>query len=338
MILMLRDLIKKAEQGDIEVQYELGRLYRSERLYRYAFHWLLEAAKQGHTASQSAVGEMFLLCRKETFGQDYTISQDVLNEMDNLAKETEQDDKTAFYRFFKIAEQEKINLEGLFENHIRKSWGVEELENILGIGVAPIPFDIKNREDILKIIRRVRVDEDKHDPYYCPRYSPYVDSYWDPDHWDFNDKEKSEKYYIEDLKKQIKEGSYSCQSSGGTDIILAIKEFMGGPACCCPIKYSGRCQVIMLVNKNIYEIPPHTSESSLNAKKYFKQFYDEIIFDAEKRLLTLSKCGRYEDYFVVELPGGFECRKVSMENEKIKLFVENFKKNYKKENANHSLC
>ena len=259
MILMLRDLIKKAEQGDIEVQYELGRLYRSERLYRYAFHWLLEAAKQGHTASQSAVGEMFLLRRKETFGQDYTISQDVLNEMDNLAKETEQDDKTAFYR-------------------------LEELENILGIGVAPIPFDIKNREDILKIIRRVRVDEDKHDPYYCPRYSPYVDSYWDPDHWDFNDKEKSEKYYIEDLKKQIKEGSYSCQSSGGTDIILAIKEFMGGPACCCPIKYSGRCQVIMLVNKNIYEIPPHTSESSLNAKKYFKQFYDEIIFDAEKRL------------------------------------------------------
>ena len=114
MILMLRDLIKKAEQGDIEVQYELGRLYRSERLYRYAFHWLLEAAKQGHTASQSAVGEMFLLCRKETFGQDYIISQDVWNEMDNLAKETEQDDKTAFYRFFKIAEQEKINLEGLF--------------------------------------------------------------------------------------------------------------------------------------------------------------------------------------------------------------------------------
>lgn len=107
MILMLRDLIKKAEQGDIEVQYELGRLYRSERLYRYAFHWLLEAAKQGHTASQSAVGEMFLLCRKETFGQDYIISQDVWNEMDNLAKETEQDDKTAFYRFFKIAEQEK---------------------------------------------------------------------------------------------------------------------------------------------------------------------------------------------------------------------------------------
>ena len=60
MILMLRDLIKKAEQGDIEVQYELGRLYRSERLYRYAFHWLLEAAKQGHSVIMTPTDHCYL--------------------------------------------------------------------------------------------------------------------------------------------------------------------------------------------------------------------------------------------------------------------------------------
>lgn len=39
----------------------------------------------------------------------------------------------------------------------------------------------------------------------------------------------------------------------------------------------------------------------------------------------------------MKIPGGFECKEVCMENEKIKLFVENFKKDYKKDDANHSL-
>ena len=55
---MLRDLIQKAEQGSTDAQYELGRLYRSEQLYKYAFHWFLKAAKQGHSEAQNAVVEM----------------------------------------------------------------------------------------------------------------------------------------------------------------------------------------------------------------------------------------------------------------------------------------
>ena len=51
---MLRDLIQKAEQGSTDAQYELGRLYRSEQLYKYAFHWLLKAVKQGHSGAQNA--------------------------------------------------------------------------------------------------------------------------------------------------------------------------------------------------------------------------------------------------------------------------------------------
>ena len=49
---MLRDLIQKAEQGSTDAQYELGRLYRSEQLYKYAFRWFLKAAKQGHPDAQ----------------------------------------------------------------------------------------------------------------------------------------------------------------------------------------------------------------------------------------------------------------------------------------------
>ena len=51
----------------------------------------------------------------------------------------------------------------------------------------------------------------------------------------------------------------------------------------------------------------------------------------KRRLRTLSECGRYEDYFVVTIPGKFEREKVGMKNEKIKLFVENFRKKYRKD-------
>lgn len=69
------DLTMKAESGDVNAQNELGRLFRAERLYKYAFHWFLRAAKQGDVASQKAVGEMFLLCRKKTDGQGLAVSQ-----------------------------------------------------------------------------------------------------------------------------------------------------------------------------------------------------------------------------------------------------------------------
>ena len=156
-----------------------------------------------------------------------------------------------------------------------------------------------------------------YDPYYCPRYNPDV--------FDFEMSSPSRQKYLEDLKRKIKE-----ESPG---IILATKEITYS------LEYSGKCQVLMLVNKNIYKIPPY----SQNADEYFKHFYNEmrkkdtdgdlidfIYRKRQGRLRTLSECGRYEDYFVVEIPGEFKCTDVSFGNKTIRQIVEHFKKRYMK--------
>lgn len=294
------DLTMKAESGDVNAQNELGRLFRAERLYKYAFHWFLRAAKQGDVASQKAVGEMFLLCRKKTDGQGLAVSQN--DELLHWAKQIQAGDKTAFHQFLKVAEQEKVDLEEEFDNrlgHVRKEWGIKELEDLLGL---------TGRDDSCC----------SYDPYYSPRYNP--------DAFDFEMSSPSRQKYLEDLKRKIKEDI--------PGIILATKEITYS------WEYSGKCQVLMLVNKNIYKIPPY----SQNAGEYFKRFYNEIrqenadrrdyicLIYREKhgRLRTLSECGRYEDYFVVEIPGAFHCTDVSFENKTIKQIVEHFKKRYMK--------
>lgn len=298
---MLLDLIQQAEQGNTDAQYELGRLYRSEQLYKYAFHWFLKAAKQGHSGAQNAVVEMLLLCRKKTSGQGHATSQNTMDKMLHPLKETRQTDKTTFYQILETAEQGKINLEEEFDNrlgHISKDWGIKELEAMLGL---------TGRGDSCC----------SYDPYYCPRYNPDV--------FDFEMSSPSRQKYLEDLKRKIKE-----ESPG---IILATKEITYS------LEYSGKCQVLMLVNKNIYKIPPY----SQNADEYFKHFYNEmrkkdtdgdlIYFIYRKRqgrLRTLSECGRYEDYFVVEIPGEFKCTDVSFGNKTIRQIVEHFKKRYMK--------
>lgn len=120
------------------------------------------------------------------------------------------------------------------------------------------------------------------------------------------------------------------------DIILAIQETKYGMLAKL-MEYSGYCQVLVLVKKNIYTIPSYTDESVIslylkNADEYFKHFRNLIscIRGIEGRLYTLSECNRYDDYFVVKIPGEFERQEVSMENEKIKQFVEDFKKKYSK--------
>lgn len=300
---MLLDLIQKAEQGSTDAQYELGRLYRAEQLYKYAFHWFLKAAKQGHSEAQNAVVEMLLLCRKKASGQGHTASQNTVDRMLHSLKETQRTDKTTFYQVIETAEQGKIDLEAEFDNrlgHIRKDWGVTELEAMLGL---------TGRDDSCC----------SYDPYYSPHYNPDV--------FDFEMSSPGRQQYLEDLKKKIKE---DCEPG----IILATKEITYS------LEYSGKCQVLMLVNKNIYKIPPH----SQNADEYFKRFYNEIrrenadrrdyiclIYRKKQgRIRTLSECGRYEDYFVVEIPGEFKCTDVSFENKAIRQIVEHFKKRYMK--------
>jgi len=56
----INDLIKKAEQGDVEAQYNLGYYYHSgegvEQSEKKALYWWQKAAKQGHANSQFNLG------------------------------------------------------------------------------------------------------------------------------------------------------------------------------------------------------------------------------------------------------------------------------------------
>lgn len=187
------------------------------------------------------------------------------------------------------------------------------------------PWELKKKKELDKEIHLL---EEKLGLYGRNNRALHYDSYY------YKNMDWYREDYLNDLEKKV-EKSYQ-----SPDIILAIKEIEGGIAY--SIEYSGKCQVLMLANKNIYD--PHRGTSAFfdfsNAETYFKGFYNFIrcFSDLQGRLYTLTECGDMKNYFVVKIPGEFECREVSMENEKIKLFVENFKKNYKKEGANHFLC
>ena len=179
------------------------------------------------------------------------------------------------------------------------------------------PWELKKKKELDK---EIHLQEEKLGLYGRNNKALHYDPYC------YKNKDWCMEDYLNDLKKKVKK-SYP-------DIILAIEETKGGIAYY--IEYSGKCQVLMLANKNIYEIPSHRSITaffdSSNAEMYFKVFHDFICSscDLEGRLYTLTECGDMKNYFVVKIPGGFECKEVCMENEKIKLFVENFKKDYKK--------
>lgn len=176
-----------------------------------------------------------------------------------------------------------------------------------------LDWEIKELEKQLKLVGR---DDSacNYDPYYYYKQN------------------NTRKEYLECLRKKVAENYQSL------DIILAIKEMQDriGHS----IRYRNSFQVLMLANRNIYEAPIHShacesiiSLLSQDASAYFRNFHNfrRRAHNLKRRLRTLSECGRYEDYFVVTIPGKFEREKVGMKNEKIKLFVENFRKKYRKD-------
>ena len=60
----IHKLLERAEQGDSEAQYQLGKLYYSgenvKKNYRVAFEWYKKAAESGHVLAQRMVAEMLL--------------------------------------------------------------------------------------------------------------------------------------------------------------------------------------------------------------------------------------------------------------------------------------
>ena len=83
----------------------------------------------------------------------------------------------------------------------------------------------------------------------CCSYDPYYSPHYNPDVFDFEMPSPSRQQYSEELKKKIKE---DFQIPG---IILVTKETTYSWT------YSGKCQVLMLANKNIYKIPPHSQNA-----------------------------------------------------------------------------
>lgn len=118
-------------------------------------------------------------------------------------------------------------------------------------------------------------------PYYHPYYIPYERHCWDFYRSDDEEWKKYKEYFINKIKEYYQ----------GPDIILARKETKGGIAY--HPEYSGKCQVLMLANKNTYELPPHTDEYSQNADKSFKQFHDKMrrTMDAQGEYIRFPNAG-----------------------------------------------
>lgn len=70
------ELLEKAEKGDAEAQYKLGKIYHEgegvAQDYEQAFNWYSNAAKQGHTDAQYRLGLMY--DKGEGVDQDYTLA------------------------------------------------------------------------------------------------------------------------------------------------------------------------------------------------------------------------------------------------------------------------
>lgn len=146
----------------------------------------------------------------------------------------------------------------------------------------------------------------------------------------FMKKNSSREEYLNDLRKKV------AQIYQSPSLILATEEFEAHGVC--PPHYSGDCLALVLVHIDYYKLPPDylyclgfVTESRAN--KYFDSFYHLIgcMIDTIGRLTTLSECGRYEDYFVVKIPGKFKKHEVCLTNKRIKQFVNEFKEKYGKQ-------
>lgn len=169
-------------------------------------------------------------------------------------------------------------------------------------------LEIKELEKQLGLTGRLSGMLD-YDPYYFKRNSNRTE-------------------YLECLRKKVAESYRS------PDLILAIQESSPDNSL---VSSDHHIKVLLLANRYLYENPTHTKESRLplfsdNAKKYF-EFTTNFFAHAkgiEGRLYTLSECSRYEDYFVVIIPGNFRWNEVSMSNKTVKQFIDDFEEKYRK--------
>jgi|GEM_PF-2350504 len=119
---LFKETYQKAEAGDVEAKYNLGRMYyKGESVsqdYKKALKWLFKAAEQGNAGAQNNLGWMYY--KGEGISQDYkeaikwfskaavqgnTKAQGNLSMMCAKGEGVPQDYKEAFMLFSKVAEQ-----------------------------------------------------------------------------------------------------------------------------------------------------------------------------------------------------------------------------------------
>ena len=91
---------------------------------------------------------------------------------------------------------------------------------------------------------------------------------------------------------------------------------------------------MLLVHKDYYYIP----KESERADTYFGQGKSNVhkkgqLPKPQHRYIhaqTRAECGHYENYYIVEVPGGYEYNEIQS-SRVIREFIENFKNKYKKE-------
>ncbi|MDR2590315.1 MAG: hypothetical protein LBC71_04955 [Oscillospiraceae bacterium] len=60
----LRQIEEKAEQGDMNAQYECGLIYKKKRKYNKALDWLYRAEEQGHSNATEKIEETYIIKEK----------------------------------------------------------------------------------------------------------------------------------------------------------------------------------------------------------------------------------------------------------------------------------
>ena len=83
---MMKELIKAANEGDVEAQSNLGGMYESDGYVKKALFWHFKAAKKGNYSSQLSLGLIYSLGKR-------------------IANGVEKDDEMAIYWYLKAAKQ-----------------------------------------------------------------------------------------------------------------------------------------------------------------------------------------------------------------------------------------
>lgn len=178
--------------------------------------------------------------------------------------------------------------------------------------------------------------------------------YYDP--YYYKNKNRKRKDYLNDLKTKLEKDYKS------PDIIIVIRNFdlfeeddIG--------LFEEDCDVLIMVHKNFYDISKlrsrercitgkydffifdvmarswnrnyHNLEDCVYvldcADKYFRPI--ELFGRGDGRIRyfsgrTLSECGRYEDYYIVHVPGKFQCDEVIAGSRRVDDFIDKFKQEY----------